>query len=84
MKGFKRLVRWGILLLLAAVVVTGVRYVYRTFYAYDYDDTLDESKLGIGEPVNPAPQGGEQETKTAQEIINICLLYTSPSPRDRG
>ncbi len=74
MKGFKRLVRWGILLLLAAVVVTGVRYVYRTFYAYDYDDTLDESKLGIGEPVNPAPQGGEQETKTAQEIINIALF----------
>ena len=23
-------------------------------------------------------------TKTSGECVNICLLYTSPSPRDRG
>ena len=39
------------------------------------DSLLDVAKVGLTEM--------QQSLKTG-DIINICLLYTSPSPRDRG
>ena len=38
------------------------------------------SKLGAGEHIRVHNHGG----KGPPYIYNICLLYTSPSPRDRG
>ena len=36
-------------------------------------------------PIDPAtgafPEGGVKE-QTRQSLLNVCLLYTSPSPRD--
>ena len=65
-----------------------------------FDDTLVESKYGFETTMNPAirtdvpvlkPQRGwEKYGCTAPTVIaygdkyHICLLYTSPSPRDRG
>ena len=33
--------------------------------------------------LNNLQKGTEFESKTLEEIIKTCLLYTSPSPRDR-
>ena len=33
---------------------------------------------------NPGDKEAEEKFKEAAEAYDVCLLYTSPSPRDRG
>ena len=49
-----------------------------------YDDTLDVAIEVIQDFLNCDPMDiGKLQGATYDTIYNICLLYTSPSPRDR-
>ena len=45
----------------------------------DADAATDVEQALFGEPGMPAPKAGWQRSR-----VVACLLYTSPSPRDRG
>ena len=51
------------------VLVDGSSYLYRAFHA------MPDLRAVPGDPTSPA-------TGAIRGMINICLLYTSPSPRD--
>ena len=63
---------------------------------FDYENLLDRARENIPEEISsrsrwrlPAPQimieGSNTIFRNFNEVVSmICLLYTSPSPRDRG
>ena len=51
-----------------------IPYVFVSTY-YDGVSAQDAERL-LTRPI-------EQKLKTVDELVDICLLYTSPSPRDR-
>ena len=71
---------------------------YNTDEAINFWDTTNKqdwhicelSQLGIqSKKYNPAPYSGQESLLAAFDsyykyLLNNCLLYTSPSPRDRG
>ena len=44
--------------------------------------TMDIIKLSGGEPANFLDVGGTADAARVEQAFRICLLYTSPSPRD--
>ena len=81
------------------LVHSNVECVLQDFYAGDWVDHLDELKLNIDERQVIASAGASALGRKTDEMIinalatssaniisdaNTCLLYTSPSPRDRG
>ena len=49
------------------------------------DEIIEKLKLPVFvKPANSGSSLGISKDKTRSEIIKACLLYTSPSPRDRG
>ena len=54
-------------------------------------ETVDEIAAAQANAPSPSPQSARQEKESSspqvqekQPSVNSCLLYTSPSPRDRG
>ena len=40
--------------------------------------------VALSQRVDVFPERGESRDAIDQRLISFCLLYTSPSPRDRG
>ena len=51
---------------------------------WKYPSVILEGDNSIGEFYSVSVVGGYQQADTGTKMIHICLLYTSPSPRDRG
>ena len=60
-------------------VVAG--YAKKIDFKYNLDNSITIKDDGRGIPVDFHPK---YKNKRAFEIVLTCLLYTSPSPRDRG
>ena len=43
----------------------------------------DPAGEGFNDPTAFTPVGGNNATTLGEARLNVCLLYTSPSPRDR-
>ena len=52
-------------------------------FGWESKEALENSRELIANYINAAPNE-IIFTSGATESINLCLLYTSPSPRDRG
>ena len=53
-------------------------------YAYAIADVAHEGQLKVGQTTRDVKRRIAEQLKTAAiENFSICLLYTSPSPRDR-
>ena len=46
--------------------------------------SIEQNLNGIFFPGGTRSRGGEVESKVKLGLLSTCLLYTSPSPRDRG
>ena len=46
--------------------------------------TLTYSKSGYLDEIQSATLSGDNQTLVVSTLMMLCLLYTSPSPRDRG
>ena len=54
-------------------------YLFNAVLNLIYRGQLDDSRPGNGIPVT-----GTDLRNATDALLNNCLLYTSPSPRDRG
>ena len=73
----------------AVAAERNIRFVDLGVYPIDQQSALDMAEIGLRRGVIPVQgEDGKVILATAEiddlALISACLLYTSPSPRDRG
>ena len=70
--------------------VDSIEYLSDGLVPFDIDnnialvETSEEHNLAIGDVVNVSINPDDSEKTRTYQVRKSCLLYTSPSPRDRG